>query len=140
MMDSIDLLPGIALRSSSERGRYCVASRDYVKGDIIVVEESYASVMCHAYASSYCAYCGISPSDGQIYALGPDDSFRYCSQDCMRLDYSMHQYENQAFKRLMELGISGGSEACNLLVRLASTRKIEQNNINEDLKYPLLGR
>jgi hypothetical protein len=122
------------------RGRCVIASKDYHRGDVILMEEPYAMVI-HHYLQATCATCGTTPNSGQIFGISPDDPQRYCSQQCLTNDSRIHTAEAQAMKLSRELGVDGGLDACNLLIRIAAVRKFESSSENSRPKsFPLLGR
>jgi hypothetical protein len=126
------LLPG--------RGRCVIASKDYQRGDVILQEQPYAMVI-HHYLQTTCAHCGTTPNSGQIFGISPDDPQRYCSQHCLSSDSKIHTIEAKAMKLSRELGVDGGLDPCNLLIRIAAVRNFE--NLSENLKpksFPLLGQ
>jgi hypothetical protein len=126
------------------RGRCVLATKEYHRGDLILKEEVYAFVVHHYLLSTTCSSCGRIPNNGQIFGISPDDPQRYCSQQCLTNDSLIHAAEVKALKLSRELGIDGGMDPCNLIIRIAAMRKHENlssqgdNKPKEDL--PILGR
>lgn len=123
------------------RGRYAVSTKLIEKGEVIIIEESYAFVSTDAYLEVSCNYCNILNINGTVMAINPDDTVRYCSEKCIINDYKNHIQCAESLKRLQKLGVIGsGSEALRLILKLAGIRKNENNNNITDEVIPLLGK
>jgi hypothetical protein len=125
------------------RGRCVLATKEYHRGDIILKEEVYGRVVHHYLSSTTCSSCGRTPKNGQIYGISPDDPQRYCSQQCLTNDSLIHSAEVKALKLSRELGIDGGMDPCNLLIRIAAMRKYENaspSSNESEMTLPILGR
>lgn len=123
------------------KGRCFISTKEYNKGDIILLEYPYSLIITNNYISTTCSYCGNIPSNGQIYGISIDDPIRYCTQECLQNDTKIHSIEIKALKEINELGIDGGNDPCSLLVRIAAIRKFEKKQKKTKLiQYPLIGR
>eukprot|EP01041_Mallomonas_annulata_P004777 gene4777-9503_t len=119
-----------AICSSTIKGRHCIATSNFKKGDVILIEEPHAMVINNPYREVACGLCGTLCIDGRVYALSAEDSVRYCSEACITRDYPEHKIECGVLNRLSDLSIQNGDSPCRLLVRIASLRKLEGSEIN----------
>lgn len=56
-LSSIMIPDGVRLESSSSKGRFLVATRDYTPGDVVVSQLPYVAVLFSEHASKFCNYC-----------------------------------------------------------------------------------
>lgn len=128
----------LLIKSVHGKGRCVFATKEYRRGDVILMEHPYAMVI-HHYLQATCSTCGHTPTTGQIYGISPDDPQRYCSQQCLTTDSMIHTIEAQALKLSRQLGVDGGIDPCSLLVRIAALRKVEAENQTSSTTLPVLG-
>jgi hypothetical protein len=133
--------PGFALsdQTSSGRGRCVIATKNYSRGEVVLEEDPAAFVVFSSCSDYSCACCAYSPDDGRIFGLNAEDPQRYCSESCIARDRELHSVECDALRRIRELGIEGGMDACNLIMRIAARRK-QDGGSQESQRLPVLGR
>lgn len=109
------------------RGRAMVAEKDIPAGAVIFTEEPYCLVVSAGFRDTHCSFCCQSPSDGNIFATGPDDPLRYCSVDCIAHDQTSHAPELLPLRSMQapETIDMIGSDPIRLIVRLASMKIAE---------------
>ena len=66
------------------RGRSIVAAEEISAGTIVVEEAPFTFIVSKPFVPFVCAYCATTPSDGRIFAAGPQDDVRYCSAQCVQ--------------------------------------------------------
>ncbi|KAJ8682719.1 hypothetical protein QAD02_018511 [Eretmocerus hayati] len=88
-------------------GRYGVATKDIMPGDIIAVDKPYTSCLLGEYRLTHCQRCSIKI--GAVYPASCYDccSIAYCSPNCRDADEEVHKYE---CKMLGQLWTSGSQD------------------------------
>ncbi|CAN6303777.1 unnamed protein product [Urochloa humidicola] len=113
---------GLAVASIPGKGRGLVASRTFFPGEVIISQEPYVSTpnkilvgsSCdHCYASSNlkkCSFCRVT---------------WYCSSDCQKEEWKLHQLECRAMAALTEDRKKMLTPTIRLMVRLVLKRKLQ---------------
>jgi hypothetical protein len=127
------------------RGRCVCARTDLPAGTVVLNEEPYAHIVCSAYEEVVCMHCCKLCVHDTIFALAADDPVRYvcdvllfllasclclcryCSEQCMRADRTLHGFEAKAVSAVAEKQIGGsGSDNMRLILRIAAAKALEQ--------------
>ena len=90
------------------RGRCVIAQRDIAAGELIMIEEPYAMAISKEYQEVACAYCCKLCVNTTVFAANAAVANRYCSQDCLTLDYTLHGPEIPTLLKLSEIATGTG--------------------------------
>ncbi|XP_066967278.1 histone-lysine N-methyltransferase SMYD3-like isoform X3 [Macrobrachium rosenbergii] len=84
----------------SLRSRNPVKKKPVCKGDLILSSEPFAHIINNHHLSEYCDYCFVSQEKKLIKPCKGCRVPWYCSEDCARLGWDIHQYECHRLQRL----------------------------------------
>jgi hypothetical protein len=121
-------------------GRSLVATRSLRRGEVILYEECCTFAPIPALAEVCCNYCGIVCTGETLYRLSSEDIGRYCSEECITVDYALHQHEVDALGKLAPIWVEKlGLEIFRTLIRVACLKKM-YGSYGTGKSAPKLGR
>jgi len=135
----------LSLEQREGRNRCVIAKKRFQRGDVVLQEVPYSLIIPANYTAVACMHCGHVPDatkGEQIYGVAADDPIRYCSQQCLQADATLHALEARAVQAFQELSIEGNTEALRLIIRIAALKRQEILNMKLTLgvpDYPLWG-
>ncbi|CAL4935494.1 unnamed protein product [Urochloa decumbens] len=113
---------GLAVASIPGKGRGLVASRTFFPGEVIISQEPYASTPNKILVGSSCDHCFASSN---LKKCSICRVTWYCSSDCQKEEWKLHQLECRAMAVLTEDRKKMLTPTIRLMVRLVLKRKLQ---------------
>jgi hypothetical protein len=126
--------------SGAFSGRSLVATRSLRRGEVILSEECCTFAPVPALAEVCCNRCGVVCTGKTLYRVSSEDIGRYCSEECITVDYALHQHEMDALSKLAPIWVEKlGLEIFRTIIRIACMKKIS-GSYGTGRSAPNLGR
>ncbi|CAN6298103.1 unnamed protein product [Urochloa humidicola] len=113
---------GLAVASIPGKGRGLVASRTFFPGEVIISQEPYVSTPNKILVGSSCDHCYASSN---LKKCSLCRVTWYCSSDCQKEEWKLHQLECRAMAALTEDRKKMLTPTIRLMVRLVLKRKLQ---------------
>jgi hypothetical protein len=106
------------------KGRCLKAGRKYAMGELVLTEYAECMTINNQFIEVGCGYCGKLCVDEAVFQISADDRVKYCSGECLTLDYPVHKEEIDCLKLLKNLtGSFYGNEPLRLILRIIAMKK-----------------
>ena len=120
----LDASDGIKIGYAPKVGRYLVAERSFDSGDVLIVENPFASVVLQKLYKSHCRHC-LQKADDMV-PCNNCCTQTYCSEKCRKNSWQQkHYFECGHLVRLHEIGIA--SIALHIVLRTEAKTLLEQH-------------
>ncbi|CAN6281733.1 unnamed protein product [Urochloa humidicola] len=113
---------GLAVATIPGKGRGLVASRTFFPGEVIIGQEPYVSTPNKILVGSSCDHCFASSN---LKKCSVCRVTWYCSSDCQKEEWKLHQLECRAMAALTEDRKKMLTPTIRLMVRLVLKRKLQ---------------
>ncbi|CAN6292193.1 unnamed protein product [Urochloa humidicola] len=113
---------GLAVATIPGKGRGLVASRTFFPGEVIISQEPYVSTPNKILVGSSCDHCFASSN---LKKCSVCRVTWYCSSDCQKEEWKLHQLECRAMAALTEDRKKMLTPTIRLMVRLVLKRKLQ---------------
>ncbi|KAA3447525.1 histone-lysine N-methyltransferase ASHR1 [Gossypium australe] len=117
---------GLAVASIPGKGRGLVASRTFFPGEVIISQQPYASTPNKILVGSSCDHCFASSN---LKKCSVCRITWYCSSDCQKAGWRLHQIECRAMAALTEDRKKMLTPTIRLMVRLVLKRKLQDEKV-----------
>ncbi|PWZ21849.1 Histone-lysine N-methyltransferase ASHR1 [Zea mays] len=125
---------GLTVASIPGKGRGLIATCTFFPGDVILIQEPYASTPNKILVGSSCDHCFTS---GNLRKCSMCRVTWYCSSNCQKEEWKLHQLECRAMAALTEDRKKMLTPTIRLMVRLALKRKLQNEKVLSALFLPL---
>ncbi|PKC13975.1 SET domain-containing protein [Rhizophagus irregularis] len=123
------------IRTSDQSGRGIFALQNIPSGTLVMEDMSYASVVDDANLSIICSNCFMK--GGKLLCCANCKIVYYCSKECQRNDWAIHQHECKIFVKVQRKPPTSIRLICRILIRRmsdpASFKEIENLQSNRNL-------
>ena len=120
----LDASDGIKIGYAPKVGRYLVAERSFHSGDVLIVENPFASAVLQKLYKSHCRHC-LQKADDMV-PCNDCCTQTYCSEECRKDSWQQkHYFECGHLVRLHEVGIA--SIALHIVLRTEVKTLLEQH-------------
>lgn len=117
---------GLTVASIPGKGRGLIATCTFFPGDVILNQEPYASTPNKILVGSSCDHCFTS---GNLRKCSMCRVTWYCSSNCQKEEWKLHQLECRAMAALTEDRKKMLTPTIRLMVRLALKRKLQNEKV-----------
>ncbi|CAB4476059.1 SET domain-containing protein [Rhizophagus irregularis] len=123
------------IRTNDQSGRGIFALQNIPSGTLVMEDMSYASVVDDANLSIICSNCFMK--GGKLLCCANCKIVYYCSKECQRNDWAIHQHECKIFVKVQRKPPTSIRLICRILIRRmsdpASFKEIENLQSNRNL-------
>lgn len=138
----VEELGRIAIKSSSQSGRYTVAKRDYTKGQVIFSNYPSNYLLSSEYWGQKCLRCFSNGDSEQLLRCAKCKQASYCCKPCQVADWAFHKAECAHVNGIFEqnLPASAANEVLLLLRSINISSKVSEKCQQRDSDGVLCGK
>nr|ABR16570.1 unknown [Picea sitchensis] len=114
---------GLAISISPEKGRCLIAKRSFTRGEIVLLQDPYVSVLDSASVNKRCDVCFRLCTN--LKRCSVCKTTWYCGGTCQRNGWRLHQHECKAITSLKEEKQQTPTPSLQLMLRLLIKRKLQ---------------
>eukprot|EP01018_Ginkgo_biloba_P035137 Gb_12569 [translate_table: standard] len=118
---------GLTVAITPEKGRCLVATRPFSRGELVLVQEPYVSVLDSASLNKRCDAC--FHLYRSLKRCSACKMTWYCSSTCQRNEWKLHQHECKAIVNLKEGKQQAPTPSLRLMLRLLFRRKLQNDGV-----------
>lgn len=118
---------GLAISISPEKGRCLIAKRSFTRGEIVLLQDPYVSVLDSASVNKRCDVCFRLCTN--LKRCSVCKTTWYCGGTCQRNGWRLHQHECKAITSLKEEKQQTPTSSLQLMLRLLIKRKLQNAGV-----------
>ncbi|KAJ7513608.1 hypothetical protein O6H91_23G006300 [Diphasiastrum complanatum] len=118
---------GLAVSISEEKGRCLIALRDFCRGQVILEQDPYVSVLDKESRGARCDSCFVQAKS--LKRCSACKHVWYCSSTCQKKEWKLHQDECKAINEVKRRKDQTPTSSMQLMLRLMFKRKLQLDKV-----------